>query len=442
MAPSCFVRLQADPPEPSVRELGEVLRRLDLEFGEELIDGIHDDTTLVEDAIHEDVVDLEFRTERLSLAFRLLQLLRVRFEGRNLFLQRLRLSLEQMPRLPFGVEFALEGLEFRLRGGEGVLRGPELREVSHESRALRLQRLPLDLEVGQSSAHVADLAEEDRELIEPLSLGGLFKDRVADQVQTLLVHLGEGDRVELSERLDFRVVEGLAEPVAVVRLVTKVVLQLLELALVFREDERILVDRGHLLVDSGEGLLRAGLFLAQLPHEIRAVREPRQFAGDSCHPFLQSPFVSKGGERGLPVDVRPKRGDLAMQFIDPVLDLIPPLLVFPLREVELPLRRAGRSLPLLVRRLRLLQPVEFLAQAVEVVRLLLEEGAFGLELRGDLPLIPDFGQVDRSFGRSSGCSKISKRKSFWNTARRSDPLAAPSSFISSWRTKVEFRNPS
>ncbi len=135
---------------------------------------------------------------------------------------------------------------------------------------------------------------------------------------------------------------------AVVRLVTKVVLQLLELALVFREDERILVDRGHLLVDSGEGLLRAGLFLAQLPHEIRAVREPRQFAGDPCHPFLQSPFVSERGERGLPVDVRPKRGDLAMQFIDPVLDLIPPLLVLPLREIELPLRRAGGGLPLLV----------------------------------------------------------------------------------------------
>src|SRR5437899_8886373 len=82
-----------------------------------------------------------------------------------------------------------------------------------------------------------------------------------------------------------------------------------------------------------------------------------------------------------------------MQFIDPVLDLIPPLLVLPLREVEFPLRCAGRRLPLLVRRLRLLQPVEFLAQAVEVLRLLLKEGAFGLELRGDLPLIPDFGHA-------------------------------------------------
>src|SRR6266550_5970823 len=80
-----------------------------------------------------------------------------------------------------------------------------------------------------------------------------------------------------------------------------------------------------------------------------------------------------------------------MQFIDPVLDLIPALLVLPLREVELPLRRAGGGLSLLVRRFRLLQPVEFLAQAVEVLRLLLKEGAFGLELRGDLPLIPDFG---------------------------------------------------
>src|SRR5439155_11660124 len=125
----------------------------------------------------------------------------------------------------------------------------------------------------------------------------------------------------------------------------------------------------------------------------RGVPEPRMFAGASCHPFLQSPFVSERGERGLPVDVRPKRGDLAMQLIDPVLDLIPPLLVLPLREVEFPLRRAGRGLPLLVRRFRLLQPVEFLAQAVEVLRLLLKEGAFGLELRGDLPLIPDFGHA-------------------------------------------------
>src|SRR5207302_5633169 len=60
MAPSLLVRLQADPPEPAVRELGEVLRRLDLEFGEELIDGIHDDTAFVEHAIDEDIVDLQF----------------------------------------------------------------------------------------------------------------------------------------------------------------------------------------------------------------------------------------------------------------------------------------------------------------------------------------------------------------------------------------------
>src|SRR3989440_10358015 len=122
MAPSFLVRLQADPPEPAVRELGEVLRRLDLEFGEELIDRVHDDAALVEHAIHEDVVDLEFPSERLSLAFRLLQLLRVRFEGRDLFLQRLRLSLEEMPRLPFRIEFSLKGFELRLRSGEGVFR--------------------------------------------------------------------------------------------------------------------------------------------------------------------------------------------------------------------------------------------------------------------------------------------------------------------------------
>src|SRR5207249_12105799 len=42
-----------------------------------------------------------------------------------------------------------------------------------------------------------------------------------------------------------------------------------------------------------------------------------------------------------------------------------------------------------------------------------------------------FTEVNRSFALSRARSKISNRKSFWNTARRSEPLAAPSSFISS-----------
>src|SRR5436309_1078936 len=298
MAPSFFVRLQADSPEPAVGELGEVLRRLDLEFGEELIDGVHDDATLVEDAIHEDVVDLEFPTERLSLAFRLLQFLRVRFEGHNLFLQRLRLSLEEMPRLPFGVEFALEGLEPRLRGDEYVLRGPEPREVRLESRPLRLERLSLQFQIGESSAHVANLAQEDREFIEPLSLRRLFEDRLTDHLQALLVLFREGHGVELPQRLDLCIVERLNEAVAVVRLLTKVVLQLLQLSLVFRENKRILIDRGDLLVDSSEGLLRAGLFLAQSIQIICLLLQEGPFGlelrgdlplvSDLCHAGLES----------------------------------------------------------------------------------------------------------------------------------------------------------
>src|SRR5437016_6773276 len=102
-----------------------------------------------------------------------------------------------------------------------------------------------------------------------------------------------------------------------------------------------------------------------------------------------------------------------MQFIDPVLDLIPPLLVLPLREVEFPLRCAGRRLPLLVRRLRLFQSVEFLTQAVEVLRLLLKAGAFGLELRGDLPLIPDFGHT--------GLESLEAGRAVLQGRRRPDP---------------------
>src|SRR2546430_1743481 len=200
---------------------------------------------------------------------------------------------------------------------------------------------------------------------------------------------------------------------AVVRLVTEVVLQLLELSLVFREDDRVLIDGGTLLVDSGQSLSRAGLFLAEFPHQIRAVREPRQLAGDSSHPFLQSPLVAEGTERGLPVDVRPKRSDLAMQLIDPVLDLVPALLVLPFGEIELPLGCAGCGFSLLVRRLRLFQAVEFLAQAVEVVRLFLKDGSFGFELRGDLPLVPDL--------RYAGLEGLEPGRAVFQGRGRSDP---------------------
>src|SRR5439155_13717097 len=155
----------------------------------------------------------EFPTERLSLAFRLLQFLRISFQSRDLFLQRLRLSLEEMPRLPFGVEFALEGLKPHLRGDEYVLRGPEPREVRLESRPLRLERLSLHFQIGQSSAHVANLAQEDREFIEPLSLRRLFEDRLTDHLQTLLVLFREGHGVALPQRLELSIVERLSEAV-------------------------------------------------------------------------------------------------------------------------------------------------------------------------------------------------------------------------------------
>src|SRR5207247_4594604 len=120
------------------------------------------------------------------------------------------------------------------------------------------------LEVRDSRAHVAHLPQEDGEFIEPLPPCRFFQDGVTDQFQTLLVPFREWDRVELPQRLDLRIIEGLDEPMAVVRLLPQVVLQLLELSLVLRQDERILVDRSDLLVHSGEGLLRAGLLLAAL----------------------------------------------------------------------------------------------------------------------------------------------------------------------------------
>src|SRR3989442_15674600 len=149
------------------------------------------------------------------------------------------------------------------------------------------------------------------------------------------------------------------------------------------EDEGVLVDRCDLLVDPGEGLLRAGLFLAQLPDQVGTVCEPFQFPRDSRHALFESPLVSEGAERGLAVDVGPERGDLAMQFVDPVLGLVTSLLVLVLREVELPPRRPSGGLALLVIRLRLLQAVQFLAQAVDVFDLFLEGGPFRVWLSCD-----------------------------------------------------------
>src|SRR5437764_582892 len=62
---------------------------------------------------------------------------------------------------------------------------------------------------------------------------------------------------------------------AVVRFLSKIILQLLELSLVLRQDERILIDRGDLLVNSGEGLLRACLLLPQFAYELGASCGPR-----------------------------------------------------------------------------------------------------------------------------------------------------------------------
>src|SRR2546428_4281544 len=143
-------------------------------------------------------------------------------------------------------------------------------------------------------------------------------------------------------------------------------------------------------MDPGEGLLRARLFLAELPDQVGTVHEPFQFPRDSRHALFQSSFVSEGAERGLPVDVGPERGDLAMELVDPVLGLVASLLVLVLREVELPPCRARGGLALLVVRLRFLQPVPFLPEAIEVFDFFLEGGSLRLEFGGDLTLVSDF----------------------------------------------------
>src|SRR3989442_3635120 len=408
-----FVRLQADATEPTVRELGQVLRGLDFQFRQELIDRVHHDAALVEHAIHKDIVDFEFPAESLSLSLGLLQLHRIRFETGDLFLQRRGLSLQEVPRLPLRIELSLQRLDPRLCRAECLLRRSESREFRLEDRALGLEGLALRRQVREPRAHVTDLPQQDREFIEPLPLPGFFKDGLADEVQPLLVHFGESDRVELAQRLDLRVVEGLKESMAVVRLPSKVFFQLLELPLVLREDKRVLVDRSDLLVDPGEGLLRAGLFLAQLPDQVGTVCEPFQFPRDSRHALFESPLVSEGAERGLAVDVGPERGDLAMQFVDPVLGLVTSLLVLVLREVELPPRRSSGGLALLVGRLRLLQAVQFLAQAIEVFDLFLEGGLFRFEFRGDLTLVSGL--------RLAGLERLEPRRPVLEGRRRPNP---------------------
>src|SRR5207247_8877391 len=110
------------------------------------------------------------------------------------------------------------------------------------------------------------------------------------------------------------------------------------------------------------------------PYECGTGGERCQFALGSRHALFQPPLVTERAERGLPVDVGPERGDLAMQLVDPILRLVASLLVLVLREVELPPRRAGGGLALLLGRLRFFPPSHFLPHAVEVSDLVLECG--------------------------------------------------------------------
>src|SRR2546428_558151 len=83
VAASLLVRLEADPAKPAIRELGEILRCLDFEFRQELLDRVHHDPALMEYAVHEHVVDLELEPKRVPGAFRLVQFLRVPCEPRD-----------------------------------------------------------------------------------------------------------------------------------------------------------------------------------------------------------------------------------------------------------------------------------------------------------------------------------------------------------------------
>src|SRR5256712_1105366 len=389
VASALLVRRQADPTESTVRELGKVLRRLDLQFRQELIDRVHHDAPLVEHAVHEDPVDFEFAAKGLPLPLRLPQFRRVRFEACDLLLQSRRLSFQEVPSLSLRIEFFLESLELRLGGAECLFGRSKSAAFRFERRPFGFEGRPLRREVREPCAHIADLAQQDREFVDPLPFPGLFEDGRADDFQAFLVLLRVWDGMELAQRLDLRIVEGLEEPMAIVGLPSEVVLQLLELPLVFRQHERVLIDRGDFFVDPREGLLRPRLFLTQFPDQVGAVREPFQFPRDPRHAFFQSPFVSEGTERGLPVDVRPERGDLSVQLVDPILRLVASLFVLALREVELPPRRSGRGLPLPVGRLRILEPVHLLPQAIQILDFVLEGGPFRLEPRGDLTLVSD-----------------------------------------------------
>src|SRR2546427_1232259 len=277
-----------------------------------------------------------------------------------------------------------------LRRGERLLGGSKIHTRCFQKGPLRFERRPLHAEVGEPRRDIAHLPKERCEFIEPPAFCRPFLDRGAHGLHAFLILTRETHRVELSKRLDLRVVEGLDESVALVRFPPEVFLQLLELALVLREEERILVDRRNLLVDPGERLLRTGLFFAQLSDEVHAIREPCELARDPSDPLLQAAFIAEGTERGLPVDIRPEGGVLAMQLVDAVLDFVPPFFVLPFCEVELPLRGACRGLALVVQRLRLLESVEFLPQSVQVRDVFLQRGTLRFEFRRDLTLRTDF----------------------------------------------------
>src|SRR5213080_4890613 len=259
---------------------------------------------------------------------------------------------------------------------------------------------------------------------------------------------------------------------AVVRFLSKIILQLFELPLVLRQDERILIDRGDLLVDSGEGFFRARLLLAQFADELGAIRQPSQLAGDSRDPLLQTSLVPEGIERRLPIDVGPKRRNLVMQFVDAVLD--PVAAIWPCSRTSV--TRASNDLRRVVRSSRADDDRTHRSCFVSRIFISFEPSSNSVcsfatraprsfrswskptscvcnpgrrpsassraAISASFAWMSPFTVVNRSFALSRACSKISNRKSFWNTARRSEPLAAPSSFISSCRTKVEFRNPS
>src|SRR5256712_11059878 len=74
MTPALLVRLQADATKPTVRELGQILRGLDLQFRQDLIDRVHHDAALVVPTSPADIVDLElpasaFRCRSDSFSF-------------------------------------------------------------------------------------------------------------------------------------------------------------------------------------------------------------------------------------------------------------------------------------------------------------------------------------------------------------------------------------